>query len=372
MSFRNARQVRSGPPARGAGVAAVVACVAMLGVPGCGGAPASGPIETTAIFGEVGLSPGQFSYPRAMDADSRSLWVIDKQARVQRLDVKTGLQLGEWQMPKWELGKPTGITVWDPTGRDEDALVFVADTHYHRVAVYRPSAARPGGGVAEAIAEFGGFGTEPGRFIYTTDVAILPSADGRRIEKVYVSEYGGNDRVSVFRAPEVVGQGEFVHEFSFGGFGTDGGPEVRFNRPQSLWLDARGRRLYIADACNHRIGVFTLDGKLEQWFGGPESVGTQPGSFKYPYGITGLGDGTAVVVEFGNSRVQRIDLTTGASLGVYGGLGRREGLLTSPWSSARVGETLFVLDSGNNRVVGMRSPAGRLVDGGGKRKEGPG
>src|SRR5436190_8673840 len=70
--------------------------------------PAGGPIQVKVCFGEVGLSPGQFSYPRCLDHDATSLWAIDKQARVQRLDPRTGQWLGGWQMPEWSNGKPTG------------------------------------------------------------------------------------------------------------------------------------------------------------------------------------------------------------------------------------------------------------------------
>src|SRR5215831_7097341 len=93
--------------------------MAGLAVMGAGGAllagcnrhePIGGPIAATVCFGEVGISPGQFSYPRCLDHDTTSLWVIDKQARVQRLDPKTGECQGGWQMPEWVNGKPTGVT----------------------------------------------------------------------------------------------------------------------------------------------------------------------------------------------------------------------------------------------------------------------
>jgi hypothetical protein len=74
--------------------------------------------------------------------------------------------------------------------------------------------------------------------------------------------------------------------------------------------------------------------------------------------VTILDDGSLMVVEFGNSRVQRIDLATGKSLGIMGQRGRLKGELATPWASAVVGETLFVLDSGNNRIVGFDVPRG--------------
>ena len=59
--------------------------------------------------------------------------------------------------------KPVGLSV-HPDGR-----VFVADTHYNRVLVFD----RDG----KELARFGGYGKEPGHFIYPTDIAF--GNDGR-------------------------------------------------------------------------------------------------------------------------------------------------------------------------------------------------
>lgn len=66
-----------------------------------------------------------------------------------------------------------------------------------------------------------------------------------------------------------------------------------------------------------------------------------------------LPDHTALVAEFGGNRIQRIDLTTGQSLGIYGSPGRGKGHLASPWGVTILGDTVYALDSGNNRVLGF-------------------
>ncbi len=361
--------------ARGVGRCALVAAL-VLGVvfapaalmQGCSrAAPSGGPLVVTRTVGEVGTAPGQFSYPRCLDSDGKTLWVIDKLARVQRLDPSTGDSVGGWRMPEWELGKPTGVTAWRAEGAsDADVLVFVADTHYHRVMIYRAGALvedadderAPTG---ELVAQFGSYGEGPGQFIYPTRVAVLPSADGTRIERLFVGEYGGNDRIGIWE-PKTPGGLDFEFKRTFGAFG--GGREkepLQFNRPQSLVVDVARRELIVSDACNHRVGRFTLDGELIAWYGGGASgqdPGQAPGEFNYPYGISILEDETLMVVEFGNSRVQRIDLATGKSLGIMGQRGRLKGELATPWASAVVGETLFVLDSGNNRLIGIDVPRG--------------
>ncbi len=364
---------RAGLATRAAMLARVVGVMGMMGLTvvagtGCSrAAPTGGPLPVTSVVGEVGTAPGQFSYPRCLDSDGTTLWVIDKLARVQRLDPKTGDSVGGWRMPDWELGKPTGVSVWRPAGAsDADVLVFVADTHYHRIMVYRagplvPDADDERAPTGELVAQFGAYGEGPGQFIYPTRVAVLPSADGTRIERLFVGEYGGNDRIGIWE-PRTPGGLDFEFKRTFGTFGGGRTREaVQFNRPQSLVVDADRRELLVSDSCNHRIGRFTLDGELIAWYGGGPSgqdPGQAPGEFNYPYGLSLLKDGSLMVVEFGNSRVQRIDVDTGQSLGIMGQRGRLAGELATPWAAAVVGDTLFVLDSGNNRLLGMDVPSG--------------
>lgn len=370
---------RSWPGARGARLwAAAWPALATLGAGGCDRGPKPGAaLETTASFGEVGTSPGQFSYPRCLDHDGRTLWTIDKQARVQRLDAATGAWLGGWRMPAWANGKPAGITTWTPAGRaGGEPFVFVADTHYHRVLVYDAAGSGRTGAdgrleTGRLVAEIGAYGTEPGEFVYPTDIAVVPTEDGTGIARLYVSEYGANDRVSVFEPAGGAWRGEagsgasadggFEFKFAFGQFGSG---ETEFSRPQSIVYDSMRDELIVADACNHRVGRFRPEGTLVAWYGGAESAGEGAGRFKYPYGLALLDDGTALVAEFGNNRVQRIDLSTGAGMGTYGHAGRGEGELANPWAVAVLGETAYVLDSGNNRVQGFGRPRGRSRVGG--------
>src|SRR5690606_23523067 len=104
-------------------------------------------------------------------------FVIDRMARVQHLS-RDGEAIGEWRMPKWQMGKPVGLSV------GPDGNVYVPDTHYHRVAVYTPD--------GQEIRQWGSFGLEPGQFTYPTDIAF--DSKGR----VFVAEYGDNDRIQVF------------------------------------------------------------------------------------------------------------------------------------------------------------------------------
>ncbi|MCZ7634145.1 MAG: hypothetical protein M5U20_11805 [Phycisphaerales bacterium] len=319
----------------------------VLSVSGCG-PETGGPIEVRVELGEPGGAPGQFAYPRCIDADGESLWVIDKTARVQRLDPRTGECLASFRMPEWELGKPVGITA-APFGDPPEPALYIADTHYHRLMVYRPPTKVDG--EATLLASVGRYGKGEGEFIYPTDVAVV-TTEGGGVERVYVAEYGGNDRVSVFDA-------RLNFLFAFGAFGSGGG--VEFNRPQSIAWEPTRREIIVADSCNHRVGRFTPEGALVAWYGSPAHAGAEPGRFRYPYGLAVLPDRTALVAEFGNSRVQRIDLDTGDALAAYGRAGRGRGELAYPWGVAVLERTVFVLDSGNGRVLGFDRPSPRTV-----------
>ncbi len=320
-------------------------------------------IEPTLEFGEVGRQPGQLTYPRAMavlPGEDPGLLVVDKTARVQLFDAGTGEFRGGFRMPELELGKPVGLCVAaHPTDPTRLAL-YVADTHYFRVAIYElPDALGDDPSVPrEPFATIGSYGTDDGQFVYPTDVAVLHDESGRA-QRVYVGEYSGNDRVSVFDVG-VGDDGRSAFEFAFeiAGPGVPGeDPEPVLRRPQTLVIDHERRELLLTDSCNHRVGRFTLDGELIGWIGSPETASAAPGSFKFPYGLALLEDRTILVSEFENARVQRIDPETGDCLGQWGRPGRGRGELSRPWAVEVIGNTAYVLDSDNDRVVAFRSPA---------------
>ncbi len=306
-------------PRGGASSPAIVAVACTVLLAGCdsrGEGPQ--PLRPRQTFGAPGLSMGQFQYPRGIAADPERnvIYVVDKSARVQRFGFDGRAQL-QWRMPESDLGKPTGL------GVSPDGDVWVADTHYHRVIVYDPE--------GRERFRFGSYGGDAGQFIYPTHVAF------GRDRRVYVSEYGGNERIQVFTP-----QGRFLS--SFGGPGPDVG---QYSRPQALAFSADGSELFIADACNHRIVVTGPEGLPRRVIGRP---GRGPGELAYPYDVAVMADGTLLVCEFGNNRVQHF-APDGRSLGMAGQPGAGPGQLHSPWGVVASPEAIFVLDSGNNRIL---------------------
>lgn len=273
--------------------------------------------EPDAVWLSTGTGRGQVVYPRAITSSKSdgTMFVVDRLARIQRLD-SAGKFLNEWQMPEWKQGKPVGLSA------GPDGNLWVPDTHYHRVVVYSPQ--------GQLLRQWGSLGTGPGQFVYPTDVAF--DSGGR----IFVSEYGDHDRISVFDQNL-----NYLHEI--GRFGQGDG---EFSRPQSILID--GDDLYVTDACNHRIAVFKTDGSFVRNMGSP---GSEPGQFRFPYGLDMDNDGNLLVCEFGNNRVQRIDKHTGKGLGTWGSAGRAPGQLAYPWAvTIDARGRVVVVDSGNNRL----------------------
>jgi len=274
-----------------------------------------------AVWLATGVGPGLVVYPRGLTYSPRddTFYVVDRVARVQHLD-RNGKFLNDWRMPDFMIGKPVGLSV------GPDGNVYVPDTHYQRVMVYSPA------GVL--LRQWGRAGKGPGEFTYPTDVAFDGSG------KIFVSEYGDNDRVQVFDQA-----GNYLYQF--GQFGDGNG---QFSRPQSMVI--ADKRVYITDACNHRIVVFDVDGKYIRSFG---SSGSGLGQFRFPYGLDIDARGRLVVCEFGNNRVQLIDKETGQGIATWGRPGHQEGTLAYPWGVAVDKDgRVVVVDAGNNRLQVFR------------------
>jgi sugar lactone lactonase YvrE len=264
------------------------------------------------VWGRKGISPGRLQRPRAMAIDAQDqLYLVDMTARIQVFD-RDGNYLRGWQTPASANGRPTGLTI------DQDGNLLVADTHYYRVLCYTPD-----GQLLEDRTLGGTPGNAPGEFGLVTD------ADRDSAGNLYVAEYGEYDRIQKF-APD----GTFL--LQWGGHGQEPG---QFVRPQNIAIDEQDR-VWVADACNHRIQVFDASGssaKLVKIWG---EEGTELGKLRYPYDLALDGKGHVYVCEFGNHRVQKFTL---------------DGKLVGYWALVRDSRgCTYVLDTYNHRVQRIR------------------
>ena len=268
------------------------------------------PVRVESLPVEEGFLPA----PRSMDISPEgNLFVLDDAGRVIAYGPDGGL-LRTWWMPEYSVGRPEGIEVL------RDGRLAIADTHYHRVVICSQA--------GEVLQIWGVEGEAPGEFIFPCDVMQDPSGH------IYVSEYGGNDRVQKFTE-----SGEFVLEF-----GQPGTAVGQFQRASGL--DWHAGTVYIADAINNRVQAFTDTGELLGVIGEASAV-----ELEYPYDLRVLSNETMLVVEYKSGRITLLTLT-GEVVGRYGTTGRGEGQFWTPWGIAATNEgRLVVADTGNRRIV---------------------
>ena len=277
--------------------------------------PAASDVDETGRHWAMPADGTKIPAPRAVHATADDeLYVVDDAGRVLVFDFDGHLKR-QWRMPESDVGNPEGICLL------KDGRIAVADTHYHRVVFFDKD--------GKLLGMFGSLGKEPGEFIYP--VAIVNDDVGN----LYVGEYGENDRIQKF-SPE----GEFL--LQFGRFGTKPG---EFQRPSGLvW---HKQKVYVVDAFNNRIQVFSDSGKFVGILGE-----NQPSAgLHYPYDITKSADGDLYVVEYGAGRVSRFDLN-GGLLGQFGTAGTGSGQFKTPWGlTISTNSRVFVADTGNRRIV---------------------
>lgn len=107
-------------------------------------------------------------------------------------------------------------------------------------------------------------------------------------QEVFVSD-AGNNRIQVFSR-----DGDFLREF-----GSEGDGPGELARPMHLGL--RGETLFVPEYLNDRIQLFTLDGEAVSSIGSP---GAGPGEFDAPTSATIDSLGRIWVADFYNQRVQ--------------------------------------------------------------------
>ena len=288
------------------------------------------------VIGGRGVAPGQFNKPRSLVCDREdNLYVVDITGRVQKFD-SDGHWLLQWQMPQTDLGKPKGM------GLDADGNIIVVEPHYMRVKHFTAQ--------GRLVAQWGIKGTNAAEFILPRSIGLNSRGE------FYVSEYTLVDRIQRF-SPDVLTAAKAVvaagksgsldpRKYLLGIIGSPGTADGEFNRAEGLGIDGHDN-VYVADSCNHRIQVFSAEGKFLRAHG---KAGSNGGELSYPYDIRVDAQGLQYICEFGNSRLSVFDAQD-RLVEVIGEAGGAPGKFANPWAIALDSKgNLYVADSQNHRV----------------------
>jgi DNA-binding beta-propeller fold protein YncE len=134
--------------------------------------------------------------------------------------------------------------------------------------------------------------------------------------------------------------------------GLSGTNNGQFNAPYDVAVSPDGGTLSVSDSGNNRIQQFDITGNFLTTFGG---AGTNVGQFNTPKGLTYDSDGTLYIADSGNNRIALAQaIFVEGVTGTYGAaLGQFSGVLNISTDERGV----YVADTGNDRIQSFGLPA---------------
>lgn len=333
----------------------------------------------------IGSFPTRVAKPRQLVVDPETRHVAVVSARDKGVDVfDAGGDLlfsfgGNGSGPGLFNRDPRGIAV-DGRGR-----FYVTDLGNHRIQVFSPRGA--------FLHAFGRAGSAPSAFTDPRGLAVTPrnvvvvtdlfdhALDEFTTDGTFVKErFGGSvppNGVNVARGIAPAGGGRFFVVDWWNQrilrIGADGSTERRWGfrgtrqEPGSInfaWdvaVQPGTKRVFVANRESHEVEVFTRDGEYVTRWG---HRGHEPGELLFPQGLAFAPDGTLVVADAGNDRIQRFRIGAGGNgtfLEAYGSSGGQTsgpGHFHTPTGiSVAADGTIWVTDTANSRIQ-LRDPSG--------------
>jgi DNA-binding beta-propeller fold protein YncE len=143
--------------------------------------------------------------------------------------------------------------------------------------------------------------------------------------------------------------------------GQEGREMGQFRQPGGVVVD-QTNRIYVADTYNHRVQVFTPDGRFLQAFG---MEGTQRGALLRPKGLAWGPNHLIYVADTGNHRIQAFDQSGDAVL-ILGSFGTQPGQFNAPEGiTVDAEQQLYIADTQNHRVQKLAADGRFLLSWGG-------
>ena len=256
-----------------------------------------------------------------------------------------------------QFNNPYGVA-FAPNGN-----IYVADTYNQRIRVTNPTT-----GQVTTLAGTGteGFADGPGtnaRFNYPTGVAVAPNGN------IYVADQG-NQRIRAINP--TTGQVTTLAGTGTPGFADGPGNTAQFDYPTGVAVAPNGT-VYVADQENQRIrAINPTTGQVTTLAGtGTEGFADGPGTnaqFNNPYGVAVAPNGTVYVADQENQRIRAINPTTGqvttlagSSAGFADGPGNTAQFLYPQGVAVAPNGTVYVGDTGNNRIRAINPTTGRVT-----------
>ena len=213
-----------------------------------------------------------------------------------------------------QFNRPAGVAV------DGDNNILVVDCYNHRIQKFTSD--------GRFLAAIGTRGSGPLQFSWPRGITV-----NRSNNKVYVADRS-NNRVQVLNS-----------DLTFSDI-WQGNDNVHFNLPSDITCDRSGN-VYVADYRNHRIHIFTGEGKFQSTLGWR---GSGKGELDGPRGVTVDASDNVYVAEDGNNRVS-VFTSDGQFVTSFGWKGAEEGEFDIPTGMAvDISGVLYVCDYRNNRV----------------------
>ena len=107
----------------------------------------------------------------------------------------------------------------------------------------------------------------------------------------------------------------------------------------------------MTDNLGNCVYIFEKDGSCLRKTG---SKGSNTGEFQHPEGISFLNDNEVLIADYGNNRIQRLNIHTGTMVKSFGRKGKEKGELNNPVDVAVDDEErITVTECGNHRIQVM-------------------
>ena len=307
----------------------------------------SGNEITNLRFGSEGIGNGQFMGDiRGIDIDDQGYVYVsdDGNHRVQIFN-SSGTYLGQFGNtgPADQfLTDARGLTV------TRDGLVCVADEWDYGLKEYTVQFAGNGAPDGAAFKDFM-FGTAAGApgFNSPRGIAVNETTGTANSGAIYAVDWW-NQRLEKFDA-----NGTYLTKWGQRGTKTEPGS---INFAWGAAVNPANGNVYVANRESHEIEVFGPNGAYVTRFG---FRGTTTGKFTFPQGLAfdtsgGPTDGTLLVADSGNGRIQRFSILAsgkGSFLASYGSPGAGSGQFSVPTGiDVAPDGTIWVADTQNNRI----------------------